>query len=192
MSVQNVAMWGAKPEAADPADSLAQASAVVSLLHGAAEVPASACQQLIDVQTELLSKLGRLAWPASMRHAELAAQQVAILVTQVEVPARTLDVLKAARVSLEDVQLTEVGTPAAASIGTSPMKAGSPSPPKPAGGAPSDANGVPGLGVEEIDLESIGDQELVMFVVDKVAGGAAAFKANKLQQILAALVREEV
>ena len=35
------------------------------------------------------------------------------------------------------------------------------------------------------------DQQLISFVVDKVAGGAPAFKANKLPQILAALVREE-
>ena len=35
------------------------------------------------------------------------------------------------------------------------------------------------------------DEQLVAFVVDKVAAGAAAFKANKLPQILAALVREE-
>ena len=36
-----------------------------------------------------------------------------------------------------------------------------------------------------------GDRQLLTFVVDKVSAGASAFKANKLPQILAALVREE-
>jgi len=45
---------------------------------------------------------------------------------------------------------------------------------------------------QQVDSErALGDRQLLAFVVDKVAGGAHAFKANKLPQILASLVREE-
>ena len=41
------------------------------------------------------------------------------------------------------------------------------------------------------DGRALGERQLLAFVVDKVAGGAPAFKANKLPQILGSLVKEE-
>ena len=153
--------------------------------------------------------------------ADLVTQSLCILVREAEnVPGNTGEALAKTRLLLEAVQMPrdyeqewyeqEYAEPVAEDymaededIPVPPAQIAEPSfdwhPPQPAAeparyiepAQPDISAQFSGLSLETREDGPITDSELVAFVVDKVALGTTAFKANKLPQILAALVREE-